>query len=100
MIPNAIFCATTLCRSRCSAGYPPRGRSRLRRARSASLRSPHHAAFSRRGDVASLLALDFGALLERLGFGNGVHPLAELLLVVQQLGDARLGVLVLGTPEQ
>src|SRR6187431_2942925 len=34
------------------------------------------------------------------GLGHRLHPLAELLLVVQQLGDARLGVLVLGAPEQ
>src|SRR5204863_3924881 len=32
-----------LCRSRCGGGYPGALRSRLRRARSASLRAPHHA---------------------------------------------------------
>src|SRR5262245_63848173 len=44
--------------------------------------------------------LHLGADLERLGFGHGVHPLAELALVVQQLGDVRLGVLELGAPEE
>src|SRR5215207_3355091 len=44
-------------------------------------------------------------LLLRAGFElrslrNRAHPLAQLLLVVQQLGDARLGVLVLRAPEQ
>ena len=34
------------------------------------------------------------------GLGHGLHPLAELVLVVQQVGDAGLGVLVLGAPEQ
>ncbi len=34
------------------------------------------------------------------GSGTVVHPLAELVLVVEQLGDARLGVLELGAPER
>src|SRR5205823_6470128 len=69
------FSAIILCRSRCSAGYRPCA-------------------------PPSFLALDLGALLERLRLGNGVHPLPELFLVVQQLRDARLGVLVFGAPEQ
>ena len=36
--------------------------------------------------------------LRRLG--HRLHPLAELVLVVQEVGDAGLGVLVLGAPEQ
>ena len=38
-------------------------------------------------------------MLEGLGLGDGLHPLAELVLVVEQVGDARLGVLELGAPE-
>ena len=34
------------------------------------------------------------------GSGTDLHPLAELHLVVEELGDARLGVLVVGAPEQ
>src|SRR4029450_9992134 len=51
-----------------------------------------------RGSGSLLLAL--GAAFERLRFGDGLHPFAELLLVVQEVGDVRLGVLVLGAPEQ
>src|SRR6187402_3252647 len=35
-----------------------------------------------------------------LEVGHGLHPLAEALLVVEQVGEAQLGVLVLGAPEQ
>src|SRR5262249_44753828 len=48
----------------------------------------------------SLLLALFGADFERLGLGNGLHPLAELHLVVEESGDAVLRVLVLGTPEE
>ena len=34
------------------------------------------------------------------GLGHGLHPLAELVLVVQEVGDPGLGVLVLRAPEQ
>src|SRR5919204_570623 len=46
------------------------------------------------------LLLGLGADFERLRLGNGLHPLAELLLVVEEVGDVRLGILVLGAPEQ
>jgi hypothetical protein len=36
-------------------------------------------------------ALDLGAELERLGLRHRLHPLTELLLVVQELGDAGFG---------
>src|SRR2546425_1009352 len=48
----------------------------------------------------SFLAFGLGADLERLRLGHGLHPLAELVLVVEQLGDVDLGVLVLRAPEQ
>src|SRR5215471_8569767 len=48
----------------------------------------------------SLLLPALGADFQRLRLGNGLHPLAELLLVVQEVGDVGLGVLVLGAPEQ
>src|SRR5262249_42963080 len=48
----------------------------------------------------SLLLPGLGADFERFRLGNGLHPLAELLLVVEEVGDVRLGVLVLGAPEQ
>src|SRR5262245_2765672 len=48
----------------------------------------------------SLLLALLGTELQRLGFGHGGHPLAELDLVMEQLGDVALGVLVLGAPEQ
>src|SRR6056297_3471932 len=41
-----------------------------------------------------------GSRFEFRCLGNRLHPLAELLLVVEQVGDLRLGVLVLGAPEQ
>src|SRR5262249_33992646 len=50
--------------------------------------------------MALLLLALLGAELERFGLGHGVHPLAELDLVVEQLRDVALGVLVLGAPEQ
>src|SRR5215216_6440245 len=46
------------------------------------------------------LLLALGADFERLRLGDRLHPLAELLLVVEEVGDVGLGVLVLGTPEQ
>src|SRR5215203_3163388 len=46
----------------------------------------------------SLLLLRAGLELRRLR--HRLHPLAELVLVVQQLGDAGLGVLILRAPEQ
>src|SRR5215204_2815421 len=51
-----------------------------------------------RASCSLLLAL--GADFERLRLGDRLHPLAELLLVVEEVGDVGLGVLVLGTPEQ
>src|SRR5262252_855626 len=48
----------------------------------------------------SLLLPGLGADFERLRLGNGLHPLAELLLVVEEVGDVGLGVLVLRAPEQ
>src|SRR5689334_4099510 len=88
--PKKTFSAIMSGRARCGRRYAARGRSPLLRARSAALRSPPR---------DSLLALDVGAELERLRLGDALHPLAELLLVVQELGDARLGVLELGAPE-
>src|SRR5260370_27887641 len=46
------------------------------------------------------LALRFGADLEGFGLRDAVHPLAELDLVVQHVGDLELRVFVLGAPEQ
>src|ERR1044072_592552 len=48
---------------------------------------------------SSLLLLDRPGL-EGLGFGDTFHPFAELFLVVEQVGDADLGVLELRGPEQ
>src|SRR5215207_3982128 len=48
----------------------------------------------------SLLLAGLGADFQRLRFGDGLHPLTELLLVVEEIGDVGLGVLVLGAPEQ
>src|ERR1700693_5323534 len=52
------------------------------------------------GRARSLLGLDLGAELERLGLRNRLHPLAEAHLVVQQRRDVRLRVLELRAPEQ
>ena len=46
------------------------------------------------------LDLGVGAGLVGLEVGHRLHPLAEAGLVVEQVGDAGLGVLVLGAPEQ
>src|SRR5438552_912768 len=101
MIPKNTFSAIMLGRARCgpdffgapgrssaSPGdrYPARGRSPLRRVRSAALRSP------RRTRFPSFLGL-LGAHFQGLGFGHGLHPLAQLFLVVEQVGDAGLRVL-------
>src|SRR5947208_195862 len=48
----------------------------------------------------TLLLLGLGAHFQRSVLGHGVHPLAELVLVVQEVGDLPLRVLVLGAPEQ
>src|SRR5260370_32272629 len=45
--------------------------------------------------TALLLALRFGADLEGLGFGDALHPLAELDLVLEHVGDLEFVVLVL-----
>ena len=58
------------------------------------------ASVTRRSAVRDLLDLLLGAGLVGLEVGDGLHPLAEAVLVVQQVGDAGLGVLVLGAPEQ
>src|SRR5690348_4953111 len=55
---------------------------------------------NRNGGGPLLLALHVGALLERVGLGHRLHPLAELVLVVEQVGDPRLGVLELRAPEE
>src|SRR5829696_5165708 len=73
-------------RPRASARAPDRVHPTVRRSRS-ELRSDQ-----------SLLLLRPG--LELGGLGHGLHPLAELVLVVQEVGDARLGVLVLRAPEE
>src|SRR5260370_219525 len=44
--------------------------------------------------TALLLSLRFGADLEGLRFWHGVHPFAELDLVVEHVGDLKLRVLV------
>src|SRR3954470_15498215 len=48
--------------------------------------------------LGALLLL--GAGLEGRRLGHGDHPLAQALLVVQQVGDVGLAVLELGRPEQ
>src|SRR6056297_2848158 len=56
--------------------------------------------------AARITALTWSrSFLVRSGFeigrlGHRLHPLAELFLVVQQVGDLGFGVLVLGAPEQ
>src|SRR5216684_2338177 len=50
--------------------------------------------------TALLLPLRFGADLEGFGLRDALHPLAELHLVVQHVGDLELRVLVLRAPEQ
>ena len=55
---------------------------------------------SRSVTAGHLLDLRLGAGLVGLEVGHGLHPLAEPVLVVEQVGDAGLGVLVLGAPEQ
>src|SRR5438270_4293224 len=50
--------------------------------------------------TANLLLHGLGAHFQRSVLGHGVHPLAELVLVVQEVGDLPLRVLVLGAPEQ
>src|SRR5690606_40190014 len=55
------------------------------------------ATISSPGDLADLL---LGPGLVGLEVGHGLHPLAKALLVVEQVGEAQLGVLVLGAPEQ
>src|SRR4051812_33845213 len=50
--------------------------------------------------LRELLDLGLGTGFVGLVLGDGVHPLAEAILVVEQIGDARLGVLVLGAPEK
>src|SRR5689334_11877304 len=78
MMPNATFSATTVHRPLVA-----------------------HPSGSRLPDRWSLLlALGLGAEFERFRLGHGLHPLAEAILVVQQVGDALLGVLELGAPEQ
>src|SRR3954452_18877286 len=47
-----------------------------------------------------LLLLGRRADLEGRRLRNGLHPLAEAILVVQEVGDLHLRVLVLGAPEQ
>src|SRR5512132_3476054 len=48
-------------------------------------------------DLADLL---LRPCLVGLEVGHGLHPLAEAVLVVQEVSQAQLGVLVLGAPEQ
>src|SRR5688500_5832166 len=50
--------------------------------------------------VLSLLPLDLGADFERFRRRDRLHPFAELVLVVQEVADVRLGVLVLRAPEE
>src|SRR4051812_6937584 len=50
--------------------------------------------------TANLLLPRLGAHFQRGRFGHGFHPLAELVLVVQEVGDLLLRVLVLGAPKQ
>src|SRR3982751_1059857 len=60
------------------------------------------ATISRASGGWSLLGalLGLGAGLQRGGLGDGVHPLAEPILVVQQVADVGFRVLELGAPEQ
>src|SRR5258707_15790622 len=50
--------------------------------------------------IGGALLLLLGAGFERQRVGHRLHPLAELVLVVEEVGDARLGVLELRAPEQ
>src|SRR5450631_4079128 len=50
--------------------------------------------------TALLLTLRLGAHLKWLRFRDGLHPLPELDLVVEEVGDLELRVLVFGAPEQ
>jgi len=51
--------------------------------------------------ATTYFSLLLGARIELEGGRHGLHPLAELRLVVQQVGRCRrLAVLVLGAPEQ
>src|SRR5262249_14849218 len=80
-------------------GTGPRGR-RSASARPRSPRPPWRARGPRRRHSRRSFLLDLGADLQRLGFGDGLHPVTELDLVVQQACDVRLRVLELGAPEQ
>src|SRR5260221_5031518 len=94
MIPKKMFTATIIFGpTRCGRRNSGRGRSPVPRVRCAALRSP------RRTTCSSLLTF-FCADLQGLGLGDGLHPFAELVLVVEQVRDARLGVLELGAPEE
>src|SRR5205085_11165427 len=76
----------------------PRPGDRRRCSRQSRVLGDHgFAATTERGVL--LLLLD-RPRLERLGFGDTFHPLAELVLIVQQIGDADLGVLELRAPEE
>ena len=48
----------------------------------------------------ALLLLLVGANFKLWRFGNCFHPLAQLCLVVQQVGDVWFGVFVFGAPEE
>src|SRR6478672_13728082 len=94
MTPKKTFSATIIFGpTRCGRRNSGRGRSPVLRVRSAALRSPP------RTPRASLFRF-LGAELEGLGLGHGLHPLPEAVLVVEQVGDAGLGVLELGAPEE
>src|SRR3954447_22188072 len=96
-IATARIQKTTFCATISMASLSAAANTRARRGTSGAVRATEAGAAVR---SALLLGLDVGAELEGLGLGHGGHPLAELLLVVEQLGDAGLGVLVLGAPEQ
>src|SRR5579884_3902042 len=89
MIQKATFCATTPG----TRHGPAAPRSRV--APATRRRAPRAALRLRLPGIGCL-----GARLERLLLGHGPHPVAQTDPVVEQVGDARLAVLVLGAPEE
>src|SRR3954452_3011028 len=94
--PKAMFCATMPMAS--LRASPALGCRRRAGARDADSAEPSPGSLSA-ALLRELADLDLGARLVRLVLRDGVHPLDEALLVVEQLSDAGLRVLVLRAPE-
>src|SRR5829696_6451601 len=93
-IPKAMFSAITA---------PPRPRSRLQIGAETATFCRREAGSQERARTSSAhspAALGLRARLEGRRLGDGLHPLAEAVHVVEEVGDAGLGVLELGAPEQ